>query len=82
MLTSKYPGVPNATDRISGNVTVSMNQSHQSPLRRVASQSLPSKIYIGPTGGHASMLGQINLQLMEELGSYKRLTGNCTIKNS
>ena len=56
MLTSKCPGVPNATDRIGGDLNVSMNQSDQSPLRRVASRSFQSGIYTGPTGGHASML--------------------------
>ena len=30
-------------------------------------------------GGRASMLSQLNLQLMEELGCSKRLTGDCTI---
>ena len=33
-------------------------------------------------GWQASMLGQINLQLMEELGCSKRLTGDCTTMNS
>ena len=82
MLTSKCPGVPNATDRIGGNLNVSMNQSHQLPLRRVARRSFQSTIYTVPTGGRASMLGQINLQLMGELGCSKRLIGDCTIMNS
>ena len=46
------------------------------------SQSFQSVIYTGPMGGCASMLGQINLQLMEELSCSKRLTDDCTIMNS
>ena len=68
MLTSKCPGVPNATDRIGGDLNVQV--AHQ------------STIYTSGMGGYASMLGQINLQLMEEFGHSKRLTGNCTIMNS
>ena len=75
-------GVPNATERIGGGLNVSVNQSHQSPLRRVASRSFQSAIYTVPTGCRASILGQINLQLMEELGCSKRLTSDCTIMNS
>ena len=82
MLTSKCPGLPNATDQIGGNLKVFVKQSHQSPLRRVASQSSQSAIYTGPTGGRESMLGHINQQLMEELGCSKRLTGDGTIMNS
>ena len=82
MLTSKCSGVPNKTNRIGGDLNVSMNQSHQSPLWRVASWSFQSAIYTGPMGGRTSMLGQINLQLMEELRCSKRLTGDCTIMNS
>ena len=82
MLTSKGPGIPNATNQNDGDLNVSMNQAHQSPLRRVASQSFQSAMYTGPMGGQASMLGQINLQLMEELGCSKRLTGDCTTMNS
>ena len=55
-------------------------QSHHSPLQRVASRSFQSAIYTSPKGGRASMLGQINLKLMEELGCSKRLTGDCTIR--
>ena len=79
MLTSKYPDVRNATNWIGGDLNVSMNQSHQSSLQRVASRNLQSAVNIGPMGGCASVLGQINLQLMEELGCSKRLTGDCTI---
>ena len=82
MLTSKCPGIPNATDQIGSDLNVSMNQNHPSPLQRVASQSFQSAIYIGPMGGCTSMLGQIILQLIEELRCSKRLTGDCTIKNS
>ena len=82
MLTYKCPSISNATDQIGGNLNVSINQSHQSPLQRVASQSFQSAIYTSPTGGHASMLGQINLQFMEELWCSIRLTGDCTIMNS
>ena len=32
MLTSKCRGVPNITDRIAGDLNVSINQSYQSPL--------------------------------------------------
>ena len=32
MLTSKCPGIPNATDRIGCDLNVSLNQGHQSPL--------------------------------------------------
>ena len=82
MLTSKCSAIPNASNWIGGDLNVSMNQGHQSPLQRVASQSFPSMMYTSPMGGHASMLGQINLQFMEELGCSKRLTGDCTIMNS
>ena len=84
MLTSKCPDAPNATatDWIGGNLNVSMNQSHQSPLQRVANQSFQSAIYTDPMGGCASMVAQINLQLMEELVCSKRLKGDCTITNS
>ena len=79
---TKCPGAPNATDRIGGDLNISMNQNHQSPLQRVASRSFQSAIYIRPMGGRTPMLGQINLQLIEELGCSKRLTGDCTIMNS
>ena len=82
MLTSKCRGVPNITDRIGGDLNVSMNQSYQSPLGRVDSRSFRSTIYTGTMGGRTSMLGQINLQLMEELGCSKRLPGDYTIMNS
>ena len=82
MLTSKCRGVPNITDRIGGDLNVSMNQSYQSPLGRVDSRSFQSRMYTDTTGGRASMLGQINLQLMKELGCSKRLPGDCTIMNS
>ena len=72
----------NATDWIGGDLNVSMNQSQQSPLQRVASRNFQSAIYTGPMGGCTSMLGQINLQLMEELWCSKRLTGDCAITNS
>ena len=79
----KCPGIPNATDQIGGNLNVSMNQGYQSPLQRVASWSFQCAICTGPSGGGlTSMLGQINLKLMKELGCSKRLTGNCTIMNS
>ena len=82
MLTSKCRGVPNITDRIGGDLNVSMNQSYQSPLGRVDSRSFQSMMYTDTTGGRASMLGQINLQLMKELGCSKRLPDDCTIMNS
>ena len=82
MLTSKCPDVPNTTNRIDGDLNVSMNQSDQSPLQRVTSQSFQSTICTGPMDGCASMLDQINLQLIEELTGSKRLTGDCTITNS
>ena len=75
----KYPGILNATNWIYGDLNVSMNQSHQSPFRRVASQSFYSVVYTGPTGACVSMLGQINLKLMEELEFSKSLTDNGTI---
>ena len=50
MLTCECPSIPNATDRIGGDLNVSM--SHQSQLQRVASCSFQSTIYTGPTGGH------------------------------
>ena len=81
MLTSKCPGVPNATDQSGGDLNVSLNQSHQSPLQRVAVEASNPQ-YTGPTGGRASMLSQINLNLMEELECSKRLAGDCTIMNS
>ena len=46
----------------------------------MASQTFQSTIHTTPMGERASMLGQINLRLMEELGCSKRLTGDCTIK--
>ena len=70
MLTSKCPGEPNATDRTGRDLD---------DLQRVASGSFQSAIYTSPIGECASMLGLINLQLMEELGCSKRLTGDCTI---
>ena len=82
MLMSKCLSILNATDQICGNLNVSMNQSHQSLPQGVASQSFQSAIYTGPMGGRATMLGQINLQLREELGCSKMVTGACTIVNS
>ena len=82
MLMSKWPGVMNGTNRIGSDLNVSMNQSHQSPFWRVASRSFQSAIYTSPTGGPASMLGQVNLQLMKELRCSKKLTDNRTIMNS
>ena len=72
MLTSKCPSIPNATDWIGVDLKVSMNQSHQPSHARVASRSFQSAIYTSPIGGWTSMLGHINLQLMEELGYSKR----------
>ena len=43
---------------------------------------LPIHNITGLTGGCASILGQISLQLMEELGCSKRLADNCTIMNN
>ena len=55
---------------------------NQSPLQRVARRSFQSAIYTSPMGRRTSMLGQINLKLMEELECSKRLTDDCTIMNS
>ena len=86
MLTSKCPGITKATNWTDGDLSVSMNQSHQSPLQRVASRSFQSTIYTAPTGEHTesykSMLGHINLNLMEEVGCSKRLAIDCTTMNN
>ena len=60
MLTSKWPDVPNATDRIGGDLNVSMNQSHQSTLQRVTKPKLLVHNIQRSYG--------INMQLIEELG--------------
>ena len=55
----------------------------ESPVTTLTSGQLKLPIRdTGPAGGHASVLGQINLQLMQELGCSKSLTGDCTIMNS
>ena len=59
MLMSKLPGVSNSNDQIGGDLNIFMNQCHQSPLQRVASQISKSAMYIVPTGGSAFMLSQI-----------------------